>query len=644
MRFVCESCRRQYEIKEEKVGAKGVKVKCRNCGFVIHVKRSQAKAVAESLLDSQDDSAQTQVIESPFVAAAPGGSKSASAKKKAKTDESFLGADEDEIGAVFDQVLQGGSTSSETSGSASGNVPALFEEEDDQLSTRVIQADVVRQLVAASETGPAGATAQPATEAAAESVPTTDWYVAIGEKQVGPVTLDKVKSYWDSGELGPDSLCWRNGYSDWVPLSQVKTLAAVLAPKPARPIVVAAQSPAGAVVSMPVQSAFSSGGMVQTVQSEVQVAMPGSLGTASREDANGWKPSAASALASLVKDEMAALSKPAVAAAPIDFGGSKGLLDVPMEANEAPVAEVAKPRTRTAVMPAAVANPYAASTGGTFSAAPVTSYRPPPNRGLWAIVAGGLAVVAALVFLVVWVVSRPPQVVLAPAPAVAAAPVVAAPVAQPAPVAAAAPPAAATPVAVAPAAAAAPTPGAVEAPKPKTTGQPKPVAVAAVRPNVPREAKEPAAAPPQPEKKEAPVDSDDEFAKAFGGGSKKSEAKDTGAAAASKPKSVYIPPAPGGGGSLKEVISQSDVYEVLKENQSALKKCTDEQHKKEPNVKGAVTMRFTILPSGKVSQVTCTTDEFKQSSMATCISSTLKGLTFARAKSQADPFVFPFRF
>ena len=40
MRFVCESCRAQYMINDEKVGPKGVKVRCRKCGYVILVKRS----------------------------------------------------------------------------------------------------------------------------------------------------------------------------------------------------------------------------------------------------------------------------------------------------------------------------------------------------------------------------------------------------------------------------------------------------------------------------------------------------------------------------------------------------------------------------------------------------------------------------
>ena len=50
MRFVCESCRAQYMINDDKVGPKGVKVRCRKCGYVITVKRPRgdaARPVAE---------------------------------------------------------------------------------------------------------------------------------------------------------------------------------------------------------------------------------------------------------------------------------------------------------------------------------------------------------------------------------------------------------------------------------------------------------------------------------------------------------------------------------------------------------------------------------------------------------------------
>jgi predicted Zn finger-like uncharacterized protein len=637
MRFVCENCRRRYEIKDEKVAPKGVNVKCRNCGHINHVKKADAKANGAAAAKAADSSL-TQMIDVPVGMSSPDLT-AVQPAKKSDPKESFLGADEDEIGAVFDQVLKHGPDAAKAAAAPAPADFPMYGAEDDEQSTRVLQADVVRQLVAAAEGN--GATA-PASALKNEDVPATDWYVAIGDKQTGPVTLEKVKSLWDQGELGPDSLCWRNGFADWLPLSTVKSLASVLAPKPAKPIVVAAV-PTHSVVSVPVQSAFSSGGMVHTVQSELQVPVSAALGSVGREEAGGWKPSAANALASLVKDEMAALSKPQSAppVAALDVSHSKGLLDVPAEVADSPVIE--SPKARRSTTSVAMANPYVASTGATYSAAPVTSYRPPPNRSLWLMIAAVGAIVVALIAVVIWLATKTPQIVVAPAPAPA--PVAAAPAAAPP---AAAAPASGSPVvpAVAPAVVAAAVPA---APVPPVEPARRPIPV--VRPSTggtPRvaAAKKPDEAPAAaPEKKEAPVDSDDEFAKAFGGGgSKKTDTgPKEGSAAPTKPKSVYIPPAPGSGGDLKETLSQTDMMEVVRSNMGPLRTCKEEQNKKDPNLKGTVKMKWSVTTAGKATQISCVDDDFKQSYFVSCITGVIKTWTFPRSKTQADPFTFPFK-
>src|SRR6185369_2941287 len=43
MRFVCDSCRAQYMISDDKVGAKGVKVRCKKCGYVILVRKADGE-------------------------------------------------------------------------------------------------------------------------------------------------------------------------------------------------------------------------------------------------------------------------------------------------------------------------------------------------------------------------------------------------------------------------------------------------------------------------------------------------------------------------------------------------------------------------------------------------------------------------
>ena len=90
MRFVCDSCRAQYMISDDKVGANGVKVRCKKCGNVIVVRRPQdSSAEAEMALAGLEESAPQ-----PPAPEAPTGENSI-----------FSDVDDEEIGAAFESAL-----------------------------------------------------------------------------------------------------------------------------------------------------------------------------------------------------------------------------------------------------------------------------------------------------------------------------------------------------------------------------------------------------------------------------------------------------------------------------------------------------------------------------------------------------------
>lgn len=676
MRFVCESCRAQYMINDEKVGPKGVKVRCRKCGYVILVKRADAAKAGGPIAMSNDpdDALATQVMQTPLAAAeatlsnddanavgeemtnpgtatssptlpgavdpaAPGGPK-----------DSFFGADEDEIGAVFDQVLKSGT------GNHSAHKPSDEGSPDDRQSTRVIDADTVRKLAEESNGK------EKAPEPRTEEIPTTDWYVAINEKQTGPLTLEKVKEHWDRGEISPDSLCWRAGYDDWIPVSDVKMLNSVLAPKPPKPIVIAPAAnitqSGPAVMNVPVQSAFSAGGVVSTVQSQMQVPM--SAGGMGPEETNSWKPSAANSLGSLLKDEMEAQARPPPKAPPPPIVEEEGgLLDLPSHQDE-------KQTNGATVLPTPVhapsrpapppPNPYLQNPGATYSAPAMTQYRPPNNRNLMiGVAAGGGVMLLVLIGLIVWLATRPPPTVVVERPTV---PVVVPPVVPPP-----------APVVVAPVN---PNPTAVTPPNPNPanptvavanpTNPPTPVAVAAVTPPTPvapvapkgntntrpktnnTTAKVERDADPEPKKAPATdTGGGDDFDKAFGPDTKKAAVKEE--PKTEKKPAGYIPPAPGAsGGDVKESLGQSDIMEVVLNNKAALGKCVEQQRAKDPGTSGKLLMNWTILTSGKTSNVKVASEEFKGTPIAGCVGGLIKGMTFPKHKKQGDPITFPFKF
>lgn len=428
-------------------------------------------------------------------------------------------------------------------------------------------------------------------------------------------------------------------------------------------------------MSMPVESAFSAGGMSMSARSEVQVP----LGTG--EEVASWRPSAASALASLVKEEMDALSKPASAMAMEPAlagvgGGGGGLLDLP-PADDRPPPAAARTNGHgdgagAAPRGAPAANPYLANSAPTYSSPAIAQYRPPPpekdNKMLY--IFGGLALVVVLLVGIGVIVSlnrQPvaPVVVQAPTPAqpvpaqpAPTQPVVAQPApAQPAPTQPVAAPAQPGTATAQPPAQVAPTPAQPVAPTPAQPAAPRPTrsnsggglgnSGGGEKAERKTSAKEEKAPVEPPSSKKGAKEEEDDFTREFGAdkpAAKKGE-KAPEREAQSEPKRPpsYIPPAPGQA-NIPDSLAQADIVGVVVENKPGLLKCVAEQKAKDPSVKGKLAMKWTILPSGKTSNVSCVTEEFKSSAMAACMGALIKGMTFPKHKKQGEPITFPFNF
>lgn len=62
------------------------------------------------------------------------------------------------------------------------------------------------------------------------------WYYAIGKQQNGPISLDEIRRLVASGTIRPEGLVWREGMSQWQPVSEVSELAGTLAATTPPPI------------------------------------------------------------------------------------------------------------------------------------------------------------------------------------------------------------------------------------------------------------------------------------------------------------------------------------------------------------------------------------------------------------------------
>ena len=593
MRFVCDSCRAQYMISDDKVGANGVKVRCKKCGNVIVVRRPQdSSAEAEMALAGLEESAPQ-----PPAPEAPTGENSI-----------FSDVDDEEIGAAFES--------------------ALGERQDDE------------PVAPPQEEPPPEANLPPVSDGPPRAL---DWYVAIDDKQTGPLTPEAIKNHWDRGEIGPDSLTWRQGFEDWVSLSEVAELAAWLAPRPQRPVFSPPPSPSGSMpmVPVPVESAFNAGGVMRTVRAEVPTPVP--------ETAGGWKPSASAALASLVKEEIDALSKPdAPPPAPEPMAPARGLLEVPPPTGEVPAASVNGRTARTeAPTPVTIERPPTFTPAYPYATRPMRAQA--RNKGLLIGIAVAVLVVLGAVGGLGWYVlqrQKASELAVRQAPPTPE-PAKVTPPPDPPKVAHAQPAATSQPAAPTPAV----TPS-VATPVPKVTP-----AVAPGEGNGTRRGTrgsrhgggskgggdEVASADPPPKSSGgAKNKADDLFDEVFGtgGGSKSEESRSSGK------KTAYVPPAPGSSNTeVPERLPKGDIMSVVLANKPSIVRCVNEQKARDPNLHGTLVMHWVIQTSGKTSSVNAVTDQFRSTYMSTCLTGLVKSWNFPKHKYQpGEPVDFPFTF
>ena len=226
MKFFCDQCNAQYMIADEKVGPKGVKVKCKKCSNLITVK---------PLLQGDATTIDRRPEPDKEVAAA---------SRKTETGE---------ISGAFDSLFSGGSD--DKGAAAWGN-----------------------QATTAMHAPAAGAAAVGGEK---------EWYVAIDDAQVGPIDMAEMTQRWDAKEISEDSLAWKGGMPDWVAISDIPDLAHLIKDRPQKKVAGTA-STAGA-------AAGTTAGQAAAAKSAAAIE---------------WKPSAASALSSLVQEELIAAKAP----------------------------------------------------------------------------------------------------------------------------------------------------------------------------------------------------------------------------------------------------------------------------------------------------------------------------------------------
>jgi predicted Zn finger-like uncharacterized protein len=237
MKFLCDNCKAKYQIADDKVAGKTVRMKCRKCGHLIEIRATAALAEATafrslpaeelSRIVEEPLTKQTSAPSKPGVAPRPaprpaaGAAASATARKPAPAAPARPGVSSPVRPAARGSAAvalapvhpepqeQADAGPAPRSGAAAGGLASAF--------SRSVAADPPRE-----EAAPPGAFDMGDSEANEE------WYAGIGGVPVGPVRLSELRSKISAGQVTEETLVWREGFEEWVALRTVPALSEIL--------------------------------------------------------------------------------------------------------------------------------------------------------------------------------------------------------------------------------------------------------------------------------------------------------------------------------------------------------------------------------------------------------------------------------
>ena len=239
MKFLCDQCKAKYQIADEKVQGKTLRMKCRKCGHVIEIRAlAPGEQRPSSLppsgplthnptmqLDSLSDEAAAAMLANPKIPTAPKAPFSPS-KPLTGTQRAVV-APKPGAPPRPDANRPLGQTQTKVAPPTAPRPTAKADATGQSVAPPSALASAFNKSVAArgEPSPPAGATDPPAEE----------WYVAIDEVPVGPIRLTELRAKYGAGAVTDDSLVWREGFEEWRPLRTLADLHTIVREEVSQP-------------------------------------------------------------------------------------------------------------------------------------------------------------------------------------------------------------------------------------------------------------------------------------------------------------------------------------------------------------------------------------------------------------------------
>ncbi len=186
MKFLCDQCKAKYQIADEKVVGRTVRMKCRKCGHLIEVRAAVTEPPGPASVPPAG----------PAVPAAAGGPPSAPKPPKPAPARSTA------LAATLTSARPAAPKPDRLPGALAGAFKTTVQRErEEEVSAPFDMAEVA---------------------------PNDDWYVAVNGVPVGPVRVAEIRRKASHGAVKEDSLVWQEGLDEWRPLRSFPELAAIV--------------------------------------------------------------------------------------------------------------------------------------------------------------------------------------------------------------------------------------------------------------------------------------------------------------------------------------------------------------------------------------------------------------------------------
>jgi predicted Zn finger-like uncharacterized protein len=247
MKFLCPSCKAKYQIADDKVAGRAVRMKCRKCGFIIPI--SQVPPAPPTVFPPGGDA----LPPVPKAPPAPRGLEPPPSSRGVDPPSSRVSRPVEPAKQTLAQVSPnpamrtargvGGpvprtaampapapiakpspkvvATPAAPAARPSAQVMQAFDDADEQ-PTAIVSGGALAAAFGALVTATDGG------KPSSDAMPGDEWYVGINDVPVGPIRLGELRAKAASGAVQGDSLVWRDGLEEWRPLRTFPELVAVV--------------------------------------------------------------------------------------------------------------------------------------------------------------------------------------------------------------------------------------------------------------------------------------------------------------------------------------------------------------------------------------------------------------------------------